>query len=70
MSYEFKRDEFIWMVVVAAGIAVLQVFVQFDPATVVDWRTWAVALGGSAIRAGAGAAIAYLTRPKSGEHAP
>ncbi len=66
MSYTFKAwEELCWTVGVAAGIAVLTVLVDLDPLKIGDARTWLIALGGAAIRAAAGAAIAVLTRPRS-----
>ena len=35
---------------IAAAIAAAQVFVDFDPATVTDWRTWAVSAAGAFVR--------------------
>ena len=64
MTYEFKRwHELAWVVGVAALIAVLSVLIEFDPAAIGDWRTWAIAAAGGAVRAAAGAAVAVLTRP-------
>ena len=63
MKYNFKLlEEVAWFAVVAAGIAVLETLIRFDPQTVTDWKTWAISLGGSAIRAAAGAAIARFTK--------
>lgn len=61
MTYRFKpRAELVWFVAVAAGAAVLQVLVDFDPANVADWRTYVVALGAAGVRAAAGAALDAL----------
>lgn len=35
---------------IAAAIGVAQVLTEFDPATVTDWRTWAVGLVGAFVR--------------------
>lgn len=71
MTYRFKPlPELYWGVVIAAGLVLLQGLVTLDPATVADWRTWAVALGGAAIRAASGAAIDYLRRSMSAEPEP
>lgn len=64
MRYTFKRAEFVWLVLVAAAVAGLEVAVRFDPAAISDWRTWAIAAGAGIVRAAAGAALAYLTRPE------
>jgi hypothetical protein len=63
VSYRFKPlAELGWGVGIAAGLVILQALVTLDPEAVKDWRTWAVALGGAAIRAGAGAGIDYIRR--------
>jgi hypothetical protein len=68
MTYRFKPlPELLWGVGIAAGLVVLQALVTLDPEAVKDWRTWAVALGGAAIRAGAGAAIDYIRRSMTQE---
>ena len=43
--------------VLAAGVFALQVAAEFEPATISDWRTWAVALGSGAVRAAAAAVL-------------
>lgn len=60
MKYEWKAvQEVAWTVVVAAGIQVATVLVEFDPEAVLsDPKSWVIALVGSVIRAAAGAAIA------------
>lgn len=64
MTYDFKKlEELGWFAAVAAGLAVLQILVSFDPAKIGDWKLWAISLGGSAIRAAAGAIIAKATQP-------
>lgn len=64
MTYTWKRAaELAWFAGVAAALAVLQVLVTWEPDKIDDWRTWAVAVGGGAIRAAAGAIIAAATKP-------
>ena len=61
MRYEFKAfDELFWFVLVAVVTVVLQALVEFDPARIDDWRSWAIGIGAAAVRAGAGAALAWL----------
>lgn len=56
--YDFKMaPEIAWIAAVAAGVFALQVAAEFDPTTVTDWRTWAVALGSGAVRAAAAAVL-------------
>jgi hypothetical protein len=63
MSYRFKPlPELYWGVVIAASLVLLQALLTLDPEKVADWRVWAVALGGAAVRAAAGAALDYLRR--------
>lgn len=65
MRYEFKAlEELGWFVLVAVATVVLQALVEFDPSRIDDWRAWAVGVGAAAVRAGAGAALAWL-----GKHA-
>lgn len=62
MTYIFKANqEAIWFVLVAAGTVVVQALAAFDPATIVDWRAWAVGIAAAAIRASAGAALTLHT---------
>lgn len=35
---------------IAAGIAAAQVFVEWSPETITDWRTWAVSAAGAFVR--------------------
>lgn len=61
MRYEFKAlEELGWFVLVAVATVVLQALVEFDPSRIDDWRAWAVGVGAAAVRAGAGAALAWL----------
>ena len=56
--YDFKKaPELAWIAAVAAGVFALQVAAEFDPATISNWRTWAVALGSGAVRAAAAAVL-------------
>lgn len=65
MAYDFKRvEELFWVAIVAAGIFVLTVLVEFDPDAIKDWRTWALSLLGGAVRAAAGALLAYRARSR------
>lgn len=64
MEYQFKPwHELAWFVAVAVITTALQALVEFDPVAVTDYRAWAISLGSASIRAGAGAALAWLTRP-------
>lgn len=61
--YTFKpAAELGWAVALAVALVLLPALVTLDPAEIADWRTWAVALGGAAIRAAAGAALDYVRR--------
>ena len=63
MKYDFKAmQELAWVVVVAMAVAVLSVLVTDADLTAAD--TWTVAVLGGAIRAGAGAALAFITKPE------
>lgn len=71
MRYRFKPlPELYWGVAIAAGLVLLQGLVTLDPEAIKDWRTWAIALGGGAIRAAAGAAIDYIRRSMTAEPDP
>lgn len=64
MPYDFKKlPELVWVVVVAAAVAVLSVLVT--DADLAARETWTVAILGGAVRAAAGAALAFLTKPVS-----
>ena len=66
MTYVFKaKQELIWGVAIAAAVSVLQVLSDFEPSKIVSWQTWAIALGAGAVRAAAGAALAFMSRPRS-----
>lgn len=65
MRYEFRKlDEAIWAVGIAVAVSVFQALVTFDPETITDYKTWAVGIVAGAVRAAAGAAIAFLTKPR------
>lgn len=71
MTYRFKPfAELYWGVAIAAGLVLLQGLVTLDPEAVTDWQVWAVALGGGAIRAAAGAALDYIRRSMISEPEP
>lgn len=71
MKYRFKPlPELYWGVVIAASLVLLQALVTLDPETITDVRTWAIALGGGAVRAAAGAALDYLRRSMTQEPEP
>jgi hypothetical protein len=71
MTYKFRPlPELGWGVAIAAGLVILQALVTLDPEKIADWRTWAVALGGAAIRAAAGAAIDWIRRSMADEPEP
>lgn len=63
MRYDFKAwEELFWFVLVAVATVVLQALAEFDPERISDWRTWLVGIGAAAVRAGAGAALAWLAK--------
>ena len=65
MEYNFKGwQELSWFVLVAVATTALQALVEFDPAAVTDYRAWIISLGVASMRAGAGAALAWLTKPR------
>lgn len=49
-------EEIAWVVITAAGTVIIIAATHFDPSTVTDWRTYAIALGASCVRA-AGVAV-------------
>jgi hypothetical protein len=62
-EYQFKAfEELAWFVLVAVMTVLFQALAQFDPSAIEDWRTWFVALGAAMVRAGAGAALAWLAK--------
>ncbi len=63
MKYEFKvAQEAAFAFAVGAGTALIQIAVTFDPATITDWSTWAVASGAAVLRAGAAMTLPILIR--------
>ena len=59
--YTFKRlEEMAWAVAVAVGVFAFTVLVDFDPDQITDLRAWVISLVAGCIRAGAGAALAFL----------
>lgn len=71
MTYHFQpRAELYWGVLIAVSLVLLQALLTLQPEEIADWRVWAVAIGGAAIRAGAGAAIDYLRRSMTPAEAP
>ena len=65
MKYEWKVDEFAWMIGTAVAVALFQVLADFDPDKIVSFKTWGIAAAAGAVRAGAGAALAFMSRPRS-----
>lgn len=62
MNYNFKFwEEAAWAAAITALVFGLTAIV--DSAGVTDWKAWAIAVGGGAGRAAAGAILARLTRP-------
>ena len=63
MDYQFEGlKEFGWFVGTAVATALFQLLVEFSPDKITDWRTWAIGIGAAALRAGAGAALAFLAK--------
>lgn len=59
--YDFKViQEALWAAVCTGGITVLIALVDLDLTKLADWHTYVIALLGSAIRAGAVAALQFL----------
>lgn len=71
MTYRFKPlPELYWGVVTAFSVVILTALFTFNPETVTDWRAWGIALGGSAVRAAAGAALDWLRRSAADQDEP
>ena len=51
-----SKQTFLVGALIAGALGVAQVLVAFDPATITDWRTWAISLTGAFVRP----AAAYL----------
>lgn len=64
MSYQFKPwAELAWAALVAAVVYILGALLIFEPAEILDWRSWLMALASGTVRAMAGALLAIITRP-------
>ena len=64
-TYIFKTTpEFWWLIGVAVASVLLQAFMEFDPEKIKDFKVWAVGIGSASVRAAAGAAFAWLTKPE------
>ena len=62
--YDYKKlQEAGWFVFVAILTTLGQALVEFSPDKITDWRTWAVGIIAGCVRAGAGAALAFITKP-------
>ncbi len=60
MAYKFKKlEEVSWAVLVVVVMFAAQVLIEFDLEVIDDWETWAKALGAGAVRAAAGAVLAF-----------
>ncbi|MGE3267161.1 MAG: hypothetical protein AB7P40_00340 [Chloroflexota bacterium] len=70
-AYRFKKlDEALWFMLVAVVTVLAQELLTFDGTAITEWRTWAVALASAAVRAAAGALLAWLAKQRmSGEAA-
>lgn len=65
MTYDFRRlEELGWVAIVAAGMFVLTVAIQFDPDKITSWQTWAISLSAGCVRAAAGAILAAISKPR------
>lgn len=63
MDYKFVvLREAAWAAFIAIALLVLQTLVGFDPNGINDWKAWAIALGGAAVRAAAAAVLAAFTK--------
>jgi hypothetical protein len=62
----YSRGTAVYLVTVAL-LAAFQVLVNFDPATINDWRAWAIALGGGVVRQVASGAVARIAEALAGE---
>lgn len=63
MDYQFKpNQEIVWAIVTAAVLAIAQILMEFDPATIGDWRFWAINASGAVARAIGAAIVAYVTK--------
>lgn len=63
MKYRFRAlPELYWSVLTSAATVLLLALVSFDPTTIDNWQTWAVALGSGMLRSAAGAALDWIRR--------
>jgi hypothetical protein len=63
MHYRFRvAEELFWFLVVFVGIALMEVLISFDPNEITDWRFYAKALAGAAVRAIAAGILAFSRR--------
>ena len=63
MRYDLKRaEEAGWVAFVAAAVFLLQIGLDFDPDTIMDWKVWARSVGAGLVRAVAGALLAWRAR--------
>ncbi len=66
MKYQFKvAQELTWAFGVGIGVVVLEMLVKFDPSTITDWQTWAIASGAAVLRGGAATALPVILRAVS-----
>lgn len=66
MRYKFRPlAELYWGILTTVLLAILPGLLTFDPAAVVDWKAWALALLGAAIRPAVGVTIDYIRRSMS-----
>ena len=62
--YDYKKlQELAWFVLVTGSVAVLQVVLEAE--SILDYKTWLLAASSAGVRAGVGALLAVLTKPKS-----
>jgi hypothetical protein len=67
VTYKFRLGpEFLWFVLTAVVTTLMQVFVTFEPSEIADWRLWLVSLGAAAVRAAAGAVLAWVGQQSIG----
>lgn len=51
-----------WAVAIAVAVVLASALVTFDPASVSDWRAWAVALAASVVRVAAATVLNELRK--------
>lgn len=64
MGYVWKRDEFVWALLVAIAPPVLLALSQFDPTAITDYRVWAGSVVAAVVRAAGGFGLAWIMRSK------